>query len=600
MAPGSSRRQFLHRTGAVAGGVLVGGTLLGTGAAHAAPAWDQIPVILGRISPPTFPDRTLDIRDYGAVGNNSTDCTAAFRDAIAACNAAGGGRVLVPSGTFRTGKIHLLSNVNLHVASGGVIRFRSDAASFLPNVFTRWQGIECFNFSPFIYAIDKTNIALTGPGRIDGNAAAGPWFGFDSRRFPDWDRLQQMAVDGVPINQRQFGNGHFLKPNMIQLYRCTNVLIADLDIRNSAMWAVHPVLSTNVTVRNIKVFTRGAMVDGVDPESCTDVHITGCQFDTGDDGIAIKSGRDIDGRRVGVPSQNIVIENCRFLGRWGAVTVGSEMSGGVRNVFAQDCTIAAGSSYRSFHAIYLKTNQRRGGVVDGIHVRRLSGGPVDRGAVHIDMRYSLTGPGFGPIVYPTIRNVYISDVTINDSPYAVRINGIPQSPMTTFHMDNSTFTAIDSPNPNVNDARDVVYTNVRVNGRLLPGPTPPPAGRFEAEDAVIGGGVVESTHAGFSGRGYVNLDNAIDTSLTWTVSVPSAGTYTLAIRHANGTTVNRPMSLSVNGGAARAVDFPGTGAWTTYQTVTTTAALVAGSNTVRVVSSTASGGPNLDYLEVRS
>jgi polygalacturonase len=597
---GSSRREFLHRSGALAGGVIVGGTLLGNGAAQAAPApWDQVPVILGRINPPTFPDRTFDIRDYGAVGDNTTDCTPAFRNAIAACNAAGGGRVLVPSGRFRTGKIHLLSNVNLHVAAGGTIRFRTDIGSFLPNVFTRWQGIECYNFSPFIYAIDKTNVALTGPGTIDGNAAAGPWFGFDDKRGPDWDRLQRMAVDGVPINQRQFGEGHFLKPNMIQLYRCTNVLISDLDIRNSAMWAVHPVLCTNVTVRNIKVFTRGAMVDGCDPECCTDVHISGCQFDTGDDGIAIKSGRDTDGRRVGAPSQNIVIENCRFLGRWGAITVGSEMSGGVRNVFAQDCTIAAGTSYRSFHAIYIKTNERRGGVVDGVHVRRLSGGPVDRGAVHVDMKYSLTGPGFGPIVYPTIRNIHISNLTINDSPYAVRITGISQSPLTHFHMNDSTFTAIDTPAPQISNANDVVFTNVRVNGQLLPGPTPPPANRYEAEDATIGGGVVESTHTGFSGRGYVNLNNAVDTSVTWTVNSTRAGTYLLAIRHANGTTANRPMSLSVNGGPDSTVDFPGTGAWTSYQTVTVPAALTEGNNTVRLVSQTANGGPNLDYLDVR-
>jgi len=599
----SSRRDFL-RTAAAAGGVLVTGTaaggLLGGHPAAASPApWDQVPVILGRIVPPTFPDRVFDVREFGAVGNGTTDCTAAFRNAIAACNAAGGGRVLVPgSGVYRTGKIHLLSNVELHVAAGATIRFRTDTASYLPTVFTRWQGIECFNFSPFIYAIDKTNVALTGAGTIDGNAAAGPWFDMDPQRQPDWRRLQEMARDNVPINQRQFGGGHFLKPNMIQFYRCTNVLIADLDIRNSAMWAVHPVLCTNVTVRNIKVFTRGGMVDGCDPESSTDVHITGCRFDTGDDGIAIKSGRDVDGRRVGAPSQNIVIDNCRFLGRWGAVTVGSEMSGGVRNVFASDCTIAAGTSYESFHGIYIKTNKWRGGVVENINVRRLTGGPITRGAIHVDMNYSLTGPGFGSEVMPVIRNIHIEDVNLRDAPYAIRVNGLAQSRLSHLHVRNSSFSGIGSPALQISNANDVVYENVTVNGRQI-GTDPVPGTRYEAEDAVITMGAVESTHAGFTGRGFVNLDNAAGSAVEWTVTAASAGAATAVVRFANGTTANRPMDVAVNGAVVRTQAFNGTGAWTTWSTVSIPLTLAAGSNTVRLTSTTATGGPNLDSLTLR-
>lgn len=583
------RRTVLGAAGAVA----AFGAAVPAAPAAASPApWDQVTEILARISPPTFPPAVFNIRDYGAVGDNTADCTNAFKNAIAACNAAGGGRVLVPAnGIYRTGKIHLLSNVNLHVESGATIRFRTDTGSYMPTVFTRWQGIECYNWSPFIYAIDKTNIALTGTGTIDGNAAAGPWFGFDDQRGPDWDRLQQMAVDGVPVAQRQFGDGHFLKPNMIQLYRCTNVLIADLDIRNSAMWAVHPVLCTNVTVSGIKVFTRGAMVDGCDPESCTDVHITGCRFDTGDDGIAIKSGRDTDGRRVGAPSQNIVIDNCAFLGRWGSITVGSEMSGGVRNVFAQDCTVASGSSYNNFHVVYLKTNQRRGGIVENINVRNISGGPSDRGAIHIDMNYSLTGPGFGPIVYPIFRNIHVDNLTVNDSPYALRISGISASKLTHFHMTNSTFTSIDTPAPSVTNATDIVLSNVRINGVLYG--DPPPAGvRYQAEDALISQGVVESNHAGYTGTGFVNLDNVTGSYLEFSVTAGSAGNATVAIRYANGTTANRPMS--VNG---TTLNFPPTGAWTTWGSASLTLPVVAGTNLIRLVSSTASGGPNLDCLD---
>ncbi|MEU6785928.1 glycosyl hydrolase family 28 protein [Nonomuraea angiospora] len=561
--------------------------------------WDQVPAILARIVPPTFPDRTFPITDYGAKPDNSTDCTAAFRSAIAACNAAGGGTVLVPgTGKFRTGQIHLLSGVRLHVEAGGTIRFRSDAGSYLPAVFTRWQGIECFNYSPFIYARNQTDLALTGTGTIDGNAAAGPWFGFDDQRGPDWDRLQQQAVDGVPVEQRQFGDGHFLKPNMIQFYGCRNILVEDLDIRNPAMWTIHPVLSRNITVRRVKIYSRGAMVDGVDPESSSDVLIEGCTFDTGDDGTVIKSGRDTDGRRVGVPSTDIVIRDNTYYGRWGAITVGSEMSGGVRNVFAENNRILAGSSYHSFYALYLKTNNRRGGTVDGVHVRNLTGGPCDRGGFYIDMNYSLTGPGNGPIVNPVIQNITVDGLNLAGSPFAVKLSGSAASHIRNVTIANSTFTQIDTPAPQLSNADNVVLRDVRINGVLYGGS--PPGNRYEAENATISQGVVESNHAGFSGSGFVNYDNVAGSYVEFAVNAAAAGTATLTLRYANGTTANRAMDIAVNGTVvAAAKPFNGTGAWTTWQSTTVSAQLAAGANTVRATATTANGGPNLDYLEVQ-
>ncbi|MFG6198448.1 glycosyl hydrolase family 28 protein [Nonomuraea sp. JJY05] len=561
--------------------------------------WDQVPAILARIVPPTFPDRTFPITDYGAKPDNSTDCTAAFRSAIAACNAAGGGTVLVPgTGKFRTGKIHLLSGVRLHVEAGGTIRFRSDAGSYLPTVFTRWQGIECYNYSPFIYARNQTDLALTGTGAIDGNAAAGPWFGFDDQRGPDWDRLQQQAVDGVPVEQRQFGDGHFLKPNLIQFYGCRNILVEDLDIRNPAMWTIHPVLSRNITIRRVKIYSRGAMVDGVDPESSSDVLIEGCTFDTGDDGTVIKSGRDTDGRRVGVPSTDIVIRDNTYYGRWGAITVGSEMSGGVRNVFAENNRILAGAGYHSFYALYLKTNNRRGGTVDGVHVRNLTGGPCDRGGFYIDMNYSLTGPGNGPIVNPVIQNITVDGLNIAGSPFAIKLAGSAASHIRNVTIANSTFTQIDTPAPQLSNADNVVLRDVRINGVLYGGS--PPGNRYEAENATISQGAVESNHAGFSGTGFVNYDNAAGSYVEFTVNAAAAGTATLTLRYANGTTANRAMDIAVNGAVvAAAKPFTGTGAWTTWQSTTVSAQLAAGANTVRATATTANGGPNLDYLEVR-
>jgi hypothetical protein len=299
-----------------------------------------------------------------------------------------------------------------------------------------------------------------------------------------------------------------------------------------------------------------------------------------------------------VASQNIVIENNTFLGRWGAVTVGSEMSGGVKNVFAQDNVIRAGSSYKSFHAVYIKTNQRRGGVIDGIHVRRLRGGPVDRGAIHVDMKYSLTGPGFGPIVNPVVRNIHLDGLTIDDSPYALKITGLEASPLTHLHLTNSTFTRIDTPKPQVSNANDVVLQGVTING--VPYGDPPPTGtRYEAENATIAAGVVESNHAGHSGTGFVNYDNAVGSAVEFAVTAASAGAATLRFRYANGTTVNRPMDIAVNGAVVKAgLPFPGSGAWTTWQTITLPVTLAAGANSVKATATTANGGPNLDYLEV--
>ncbi|MFB9629186.1 glycosyl hydrolase family 28 protein [Nonomuraea helvata] len=560
--------------------------------------WDQVPAILARIVPPAFPDRTFPITDFGAKPDNSTDCTPAFRSAIAACNAAGGGTVLVPgTGKFRTGQIHLLSGVRLHVEAGGTIRFRSDAGSYLPNVYTRWQGIECYNYSPFIYARNQTDIALTGTGTIDGNAAAGPWFGFDDQRGPDWDRLQQLAVDGVPVEQRQFGDGHYLKPSMIQFYGCRNILVEDLDIRNPAMWTIHPVLARNITIRRVKIYSRGAMVDGVDPECSSDVLIEGCTFDTGDDGTVIKSGRDTDGRRVGVPSTDIVIRGNTYYGRWGAITVGSEMSGGVRNVFAENNRIQAGSSYHSFYALYLKTNNRRGGTVDGVHVRNLAGGPCDRGGFFVDMNYSLTGPGQGPIVNPVIQNITVDGLDIADSPFAIKLSGSSASHLRNVTITNSTFTQIDTPAPQLSNADDVVLRNVRING-VLYGSSP--GNRYEAENATISQGVVESNHAGFSGTGFVNYDNVAGAYVEFAVSAAAAGSRPLTIRYANGTSTDRPFAVTVNGTAVgSAVNAPGTGAWTTWTSVSVTVPLVSGTNTVRLTATTTGGLPNLDYVELQ-
>ncbi|MEV1170710.1 glycosyl hydrolase family 28 protein [Nonomuraea sp. NPDC049784] len=404
-------------------------------------------------------------------------------------------------------------------------------------------------------------------------------------------------MDGAPVEQRQFGDGHYLKPSMIQFYGCRNILVEDLDIRNPAMWTIHPVLSRNIMIRRVKIYSRGAMVDGVDPECSSDVLIEGCTFDTGDDGTVIKSGRDTDGRRVGVPSTDIVIRGNTYYGRWGAITVGSEMSGGVRNVFAESNRVLAGSSYHSFYALYLKTNNRRGGTVDGVHVRDLTGGPCDRGGFYIDMNYSLTGPGYGPIVNPVIQNLTVDGLNIAASPFAIKLSGSSASHVRNVTISNSTFTQIDTPAPQLSNADNVVLRDVRINGVLYGSA---PGNRYEAENATISQGVVESNHAGFSGTGFVNYDNVAGSYVEFAVNAGAAGTATLTLRYANGTAADRPMDIAVNGAVvAAAKPFNGTGSWTAWQSTTISAQLLAGANTVRATATTANSGPNLDYLEIQ-
>jgi polygalacturonase len=368
--------------------------------AVAAKAWAKVPEILARIVPPTFPAQDFVITGYGAKGDGETDCTDAFRRAIDACNKAGGGRVVVPAGTFTSGAIHLKSNVNLHLVKGATIRFSTDTKKYLPVVFTRFECTEVMNYSPLIYAFEQVNIAITGEGTLDGQGAA--WHEWKSRN--DTEALVKMAAAGTPVAQRVFGEGHYLRPNFVQPMRCRNVLIEGVHIVNSPMWVLHPLYSTNVTVRGVTVETKGPNTDGCDPDSCSGVLIKDCNFSDGDDCIAVKSGRDADGRRVNIPCQNVVIQNCTFNEGHGGVTMGSETAGGIRNVFAENCQF---DSPDLDYAMRFKTNPARGGYIENIYLRNCSVKTAKFG-IHMTQRYGSSGASAGS-EKPPIRNIDIRD-----------------------------------------------------------------------------------------------------------------------------------------------------------------------------------------------
>ncbi len=365
-------------------------------------AWAQVPAILAQIQPPKFPRREFPLVKYGAVGDGITDCTGAFKRAIEACSDAGGGAVVVSGGTFLTGAIHLKSNVDLRVEKNATILFSTNRADYLPDVFARYEGTEVMNYSPLIYALEQTNIAITGRGTLDGQGHA--WHSWKASDDPR--RLVQMANEGTPVTRRIFGAGHNLRPNFIAPIRCRNVLIEGIHIKDSPMWVLNPVYCTNVTVRKVTVDTRGPNTDGCDPDSCTDVLIRDCDFSDGDDCIAIKSGRDRDGQRIGIPCQNIVVQNCEFKAGHGGVAIGSETSGGIENVFAENCHF---DSPDLEMAIRLKTNPARGGYIQDVYVRNCV---VKLARIGIDMtlRYGSSGAMDGDST-PVIRDVDIRNST---------------------------------------------------------------------------------------------------------------------------------------------------------------------------------------------
>lgn len=434
--------------------------LLGITAGPVYAGWEQVPEILSRIRAPKFPNRDFTITDYGAVADNERDCTDAFKRAVSAAHKAGGGRVIVPPGSFLTGPIHLESNVNLYVSDGAIINFFVDPNKYLPAVYSRFEGIECINYSPLVYAYEQQNIALTGKGILNGQASNDNWWRWKRTQRDDVKRLGDMGNQSIPVSQRVFGAGKQLRPNMIQPYKCKNVLIEGVTIKNSPMWHIHPVPSTNILVRNIRVIGHGPNNDGCNPESSKDVLIEGCFFDTGDDCIAIKAGRNNDGRRVNVPSENIVIRNCQMRDGHGGVVIGSETAGGTRNVFAENCTMDSPNLDR---ALRIKTNSVRGGTIENIYLRNVTIGQVAEAVLKVNFFY---GEGDVGDFTPTIRNIHLENITSGKSRYALSIRGYDRSPITDIHLTNCTFDNVKEPNILVGVEKPTLK-NVKINGEVV-------------------------------------------------------------------------------------------------------------------------------------
>ena len=438
---------------------------------------------------PQFAAQDFPITKYGAKsGNTAKKNQKAIQKAIDTCSKKGGGRVIVPAGQkFLTGAITLKSGVNLVVEDGAVLEFAFEPDLY-PIVPTRWEGLDCWNLSPLIYAYQQKDIAITGKGTIDGGGSRETWwpwvsspkFGFkEGMPVHQWKetsrpRLLKSAEDGVPMDERRFTKEDGLRPQLINFNQCERILIEDVTLLRSPFWVIHPLLSTDITVRGVHINNDGPNGDGCDPESCDRVLIENCYFNTGDDCIAIKSGRNNDGREggqgafAGRPSKNIIIRNCKMNNGHGGVVIGSEISGGCQNVYAHDCEMDSPNLDR---VLRIKTNSCRGGVIENINMRNVTVGQCGEAVLKINTDYEpkeVCCRGF----YPTVRNVTMENVTCKKSKYGVMIVGY-EDPKLAYTVNNITVRncqfdgVISKPIHQIGLAQDVKYENLIINGSLV-------------------------------------------------------------------------------------------------------------------------------------
>lgn len=358
--------------------------------------------ILKNITGAKMPKAKVSLLDFGAKGDGKKDCLSAFKKALQQSKKKGGLHIVVPSGTYYIkGSIHLVSNTCIELQEGAVLKFDPDPKKYLPMVKTSWEGTFMQNYSPFIYGYGLENVSITGKGTIDGNAAS---------TFATWRNSQKKAQQlsremnhkETPVEQRNFGEGSWLRPQLIQLYNCKNITLSDFFITNSPFWCVHLLKSENIICRGLRYDAKLVNNDGIDPECTRNLLIEDIHFNNGDDNVAIKSGRDNDGWTMGKPSENIIIRNCHFKGLH-AVVIGSEMSGGVRNVFVENCDYAGYCK----RGLYVKTNPNRGGFVENIYVKNCVFDEVED-LLYVTSMYA--GEGMDDNHFTTVKNIYVENM----------------------------------------------------------------------------------------------------------------------------------------------------------------------------------------------
>lgn len=449
-----TRRSFLRNSiysaAMVAGASILFPRPVSALAKYAAPKWlPEIKKVTDRIRLPTISSRVERISPVAG------DCRATIQSAIDRVNSLGGGKVVLAPGVWQSnGGIRLTSNLELHLEHGAELVFSGEAEHYLPLVHTRWEGTELFGYMPCLYAYHASDVAITGTGVIS-LAASGTMYQWRKEQSDAQSRLRSMGAQGVPLHERVFGKGRFLRPSCVQFFGCHNVLVEGVSVRNPLFWGVHLVFTHSATIRNISVKSSEVNSDGIDIDSSSCVLVERCTLDTGDDSIALKSGRDRDGRAAGAPSEDIVIRDCTIArSDSSGIAVGSEMSGGVRRVYVIRCTMGEVHA-----AVTIKSNLDRGGVVEHLRMWKISANRCWR-LVQITTSYHGYAGGEYP---PTFRDIELDDVRASSANDGISLLGSSRAPITGVALKGLVVNEVVNPLI-VEQAREVSLSNVVMNG----------------------------------------------------------------------------------------------------------------------------------------
>lgn len=459
--------------------------------------YENLPFKMERVARPVIPDLRVSVKDFGGVGDGVTLNTEAFAKAMKHLSDKGGGHLDVPAGIWLTGPIEILSNCDLHVTPNAVIIFDPDRDLY-PIIQTVFEGLDTRRCESPVHAEGARNISITGGGVLDGSGEAwrmvkkskltdGEWRklvasgGIVSRDGRIWypdegfekaTMFSNMNVPSVDLTEEQWNEiKSFLRPNMVSLRNCENVLLEDCSFQNSPCWNVHPLMCKNLIVNRVNIrnpyYSQNG--DAIDVDSCENVLITNSTFDAGDDGICIKSGKDADGRRRARPCKNLIVDNCTVFHGHGGFTVGSEMSGGVENIKVSNCRFLGTDVGLRF-----KSKRGRGGVVKNIYINDIYMKDILADAILFDLFYggksaveaaaekdeTVNVPAV-PVdeTTPEFRDIYISNVCCNGASKAMLFNGLPEMPVTNINVRDCTITADEG--ITLRNSQDITFKNVK-------------------------------------------------------------------------------------------------------------------------------------------
>lgn len=420
--------------------------------------WEQVDIIIKKIELPKIKKQSYNIRDFGALGDGQHDDNPAIIDAITQASRQGGGKVIIPAGVWLSkGPVVLESGINLHLSKGATLLFSPDVNDYLPIVKQRWEGTEVYSYSPLIYANNVHDIAITGLGTIDGNNNSDfhAWY---KKQHVDMQALRMMGIKGIPVEERQFGMGHYLRPALIQIFGAKRVLLQGYTTKNSPFWVNHLVYTDHATVQNIKVDSHRGNNDGIDIESSTYVLVENSHFRTGDDAVVIKSGRDKDGRDIAKPSKYIVIRNNDMGGEDG-IGLGSEMSGGISHVYFTDNILRKGKA-----AIRFKGSLDRGGIVQHIRVRNMKIAEFDE-LFWFQLNYPGVLEGGHPSIY---RDIVFENIQVEKAGVVLEAHAYQAAPIENILLKNIQIKSADKTFI-LENVIGLTLENVEINGDTVNG-----------------------------------------------------------------------------------------------------------------------------------